>query len=143
MASEYSYPISQTVAENGNLIFLEGTRSCKKGNIFHRDASGVFRLKGSSGCGRAVYRAIFDGNIAVATGGTAGAISISLAVDGETANNAVAIVTPAAVGDFFNVSVSTFVEIPCGCCATVAVENTSDGNAIDVTNANIIFDRIA
>lgn len=143
MASEYSYPILQTVAENGNILFFEGTRSCKKGNIYHRDASGVFRLKGSAGCGKAVYRVTFDGNIAVATGGTAGAISVSIAVDGEIVNNAVAIVTPAAVGDYFNVSVSTFVEIPCGCCATVSAANTSNGNAIDVTNANIIFDRIA
>lgn len=35
--------------------------------------------------------------------------------------------------------------LPCdnGCCVTVSVENISDGTAIDVTNANIIFDRIA
>ena len=85
----------------------------------------------------------FDANIAVADGGTVGEISVSLVIDGEPVGNAVAIVTPAAVGDFFNVSISTFVDIPCGCCASVAVENTSTGTAIDVQNANIIFDRVA
>lgn len=143
MASEYSYPLLQTVAEDANVLFLDGVRACRKGNVFHRDSSGVFRLKGSANGCKAVYRVTFDGNIAVATGGTVGAISVSLTVDGEAANNAVAVVTPAAIGDFFNVSISTFVEIPCGCCATVAVENSSDGTAIDVINANIIFDRIA
>ena len=67
----------------------------------------------------------------------------ALQEDGETIGNAVAIVTPATIGDFFNVSLTTFVIIPCGCCVTVSVENTSDGTAIDVENANIIIDRIA
>jgi hypothetical protein len=103
----------------------------------------VFRLKGAGNACKTVYRVTFNANIAVATGGTVGAISIALQEDGETLQNAVATVTPTAIGDFFNVSVSTFIVIPCGCCVTVSVENISDGTAIDVTNANIIFDRVA
>ena len=68
---------------------------------------------------------------------------MALQEDGETLQNAVATVVPAAIGDFFNVSLTTFIVIPCGCCVTVSVENISDGTAIDVTNANIIFDRVA
>lgn len=143
MAAEYSYPLVQTVAEDENIIFLDGDRACKKGYITHRSGSGVFRLKGVSNACKTVYRVTFDANIAVATGGTVGAISVALQEDGETLQNAVATVTPAAIGDFFNVSLSTFITIPCGCCVTVSVENISDGTAIDVTNANIIFDRVA
>lgn len=143
MAAEYSYVPLQTVAEDENILFLDGNRSCRKGFITHRDSSGVFRLKGASNACKTIYRVQFNANIAVATGGTVGPISVALQEDGETLGNAIAVVTPAAVGDFFNVSLSTFISIPCGCCVTVSVENISDGTAIDVTNANIIFDRVA
>ena len=70
-------------------------------------------------------------------------------INKKTLQNAIAVVTPAAVGvpdtlaNFFNVSLTTFIVVPCGCCVTVSVENISDGTAINVTNANIIFDRVA
>ena len=143
MAAEYSYPLVQTVAEDENIIFLDGDRCCKKGYITHRSGSGVFRLKGAGNACKTVYRVTFNANIAVAEGGTVGAISVALQEDGETLQNAVATVVPAAIGDAFNVSLTTFIIIPCGCCVTVSVENISDGTAIDVTNANIIFDRVA
>lgn len=147
--AEYSYPLVQTVAEDENVIFLDGDRCCKKGYITHRSGSGVFRLKGATNGCKAIYRVTFDANIAVAEGGVVGPISVALQEDGETLTNAVTVVTPAAVGvpdtlaNFFNVSLTTFIVIPCGCCVTVSVENTSDGTAIDVANANIIFDRVA
>lgn len=143
MAVEYSYVPLQTVAEEANILFLDGNRACKKGYITHRDSSGVFRLKGANNACKTIYRVSFNANIAVAEGGTVGPISVALQEDGETLGNAVAIVTPAAIGDFFNVSLSTFISIPCGCCVTISVENISDGTAIDVTNANIIIDRVA
>ena len=146
MAAEYSYSLSQIVAEDENILFLDGDRACKKGFVTHRSGAGIFRLKGASNSCKTIYRITFNANIAVAPaadGGVLGAISVALQEDGETLQNAVATVTPAAIGDFFNVSVSTFIVIPCGCCVTVSVENISDGTAIDVANANIIFDRVA
>lgn len=142
MAAEYSYIPIQTVAAGDNLLFMQGDRCCKKGNIQHRDSSGVFFLKGGCGCNRAQYRVTFDGNIALAAGATVGEISVALAINGETIGNAIGRVTPAAVGDYFNVSFSTFIEIPCSCCLTASIENTS-ASAIDVQNANVIFDRVA
>lgn len=141
--AEYSYTLTQTVGSEANILFLDGDRCCRKGYVTHRSGSGVFRLKGASNGMKAIYRVSFNANIAVAAGGTVGPISVGLQEDGETLGNAVAIVTPAAVGDFFNVSIDTFVVIPCGCCVTVSVENITDGTAIDVANANIIFERIA
>lgn len=143
MAAEYSYIPLQTVAEDENILFLDGERSCRKGYITHRSGAGLFRLKGAGNACKTMYRVQFNANIAVADGGTVGPISVALQEDGETLGNAVATVTPAAIGEFFNVSLSTFITIPCGCCVTVSVENISDGTAIDVTNANIIFDRVA
>lgn len=147
MAAEYSAILPQTVAGNSNIVFLDGDRACRKGYITHRSGSGVFRLKGAGNACKTVYRVTFNANIAVAPaadGGVLSAISVAIQEDGETLQNAVATVVPAAIGDAFNVSLTTFIIIPCGCCVTVSVENISDsGSAIDVTSANIIFDRVA
>lgn len=141
--AEYSYVPLQTVDIDENVIFMDGGRACKKGYISHRDSSGIFFLKGASNGCRALYKVDFNANIAIAEGGTVEPISIALTINGETLGNALATVTPAAIGDFFNVSVSTFIDVPCGCCVTVSVENTSETTEIDVTNANIIFERVA
>lgn len=143
MAAEYSYPLAQEVANNNNILFLNGNRACNKGYITHREDSGIFRLKGATNGCKSIYRVTFNGNIAIAAGGTAEPITVALQEDGETVNNAVATVTPAAIGDFFNVSFDTFITIPCGCCVTVSVKNISDTTAIDIRNANIIFSRVA
>ena len=143
MAAEYSAILPQTIAVDENVIFNNGSRACHKGYIQHRDTSGIFFLKGATNGCRAVYRVTFNGNIAIATGGTVEPISVALTINGEALGNATATVTPAAIGDFFNVSITTFIDIPCGCCVTVSVENVSDTTAIDLTNGNIIFDRVA
>ena len=140
--AEYSYPLVQTVAEDENVLFLDGDRACRKGFITHRSGAGVFRLKGANNACKTVFRVTFNANIAVAEGGTVGEISLALQEDGETLQNAVGSTTPAAVGEFNSISFSTFITIPCGCCVTVSVENISD-TEIDVRNANIIFDRVA
>ena len=142
MAAEYSAIPVQTIAVDENVIFANGSRACHKGYIQHRDTSGIFFLKGATNGCRAVYRVTFNGNIAIATGGTVEPISIALTINGEELGNATATGTPAAIGDFFNVSVTTFIDIPCGCCVTVSVENVSYTTAIDISNANIIFDRV-
>jgi len=37
---------------------------------------------------------------------------------------------------------AAFIEVPRGCCVTVAVENTST-QAIDIANSNLIVERVA
>lgn len=141
--AEYSNVVLQTVAVDDNVLFENGTRACRKGFISHRDDSGIFFLKGATNGCKAVYRVTFDGNIAVATdGGTVEPISVALTINGEALGNGTAVASPTVAGAFFNVAISTFIEIPCSCCVTVSVENTS-GTPIDVTNANIIFERVA
>lgn len=143
MAAEYSRIDLQTIAVDENITFMNGSRCCRKGFVQHRDNSGIFFLRGANNGCKAIYKVQFNGNIAIATGGTVEPISIALTINGEELGNATAIVTPAAIGDFFNVSMATFIDVPCGCCVTVSVENTSDTSAIDITNANIIIDRVA
>ena len=143
MAAEYSYPLVQTVAVDENVLFLNGNRCCKKGYIVHNDSSGVFRVKGDPRSCKTIYKVHFNANIAIAEGGTVEPISVALTQNGEVLRNAIATVTPAAIGDFWNVGFETFIELPCGCCDTLSIENISATTAIDVINANIIIDRIA
>ena len=143
MAVEYNFIPTQSVDVDENILFLNGNRCCKKGLIMHNDSSGVFRVKGVSNCCKTIYKVHFNANIAIATGGTVEPISVALTQNGEVLRNAVATVTPAAIGDFFNVSLETFIELPCGCCDTITVRNISETTAIDVINANIIIDRVA
>ena len=148
MASEYSYPLAQTVAVNENIVFLNGDRCCKKGFIVHNDASGVFRLKGiCKNCApRAIYKVNFHANVAGAPadeGGVLEPIIVALSQNGETARNTVSVVAPAAIGDQWVINFETLIELPCGCCDTISVRNISATTAIEVENANILFERIA
>ena len=148
MAAEYSYPLTQNVAVNENIVFLNGDRCCKKGFIVHNDSSGVFRLIGiCKNCApRAIYKVNFHANVAVAPaadGGVLEPVTLALTQNGEVLRNTVSVVTPAAIGDQWVVNFETLIELPCGCCDTISVRNISATTAIEVENANILFERIA
>lgn len=129
------------VAAGQNLPLTETT--VKGGNcITHREGAGIVTLRGITNQCRARYRVSFGANIAIPDGGTVGAISIALAIAGEPLNSATAIVTPAAAGGYFNVFTAAFIDVPRGCCITIAVENTST-QAINIANSNLIAERVA
>lgn len=139
--AEYTAVSSQNVAANGNVVF---TNTAVKGSncIQHREGSGIVTLRGITNQCRARYFVDFSANIAVPTGGTAGAISLAIAISGEPVLSSQMISTPAAVAQFNNVSTGIYVDVPKGCCANIAVENTS-GVAIDVANATLVVTREA
>jgi hypothetical protein len=148
MAAEYSYPLTQTVAVDENILFLNGDRCCRKGFIVHSDASGVFRLKGiCKNCAtRAIYKVNFHANVAVAQaadGGVLEPVTLALVQNGEVQQNTVSTVTPVAIGDLWVISFETLIELPCGCCDTIAVRNISESTSITAQNSNILFERIA
>lgn len=140
--AEYSNVAIQLVEPDANVLFSESPYVSSNGYIYHRDGAGIFRLKGVTNQCRALYKVTFGGNIAVPTGEAVGDISIALAIDGEALGASTAIVTPAAVENYFNVFVAAYVPVERGCCVTVSVENTSD-IPINVQNANVIIERIA
>lgn len=138
--AEYTAAALQAVPAGQNVLLTEtAVPGCC--NIKHREGAGNITLGGFKDFNIPRYRVTFNANIAVPTGGTVEAISIALAVDGEPLAASTAIVTPAAVEEFFNVSVSAIIAVPCECCATVAVENTST-QIINVQNANVIVEKI-
>lgn len=148
MAVELTAVLPQTVAYGQNVLFTETPVRCNKGYVVHRDGAGIVTLRGiTNGNCFARYHVSFGGNIAIATGDVA-PISVALSIDGEALPSTTMTVTPAAVGDFFNVSNTTFVDVPRGCCVTISVENVSVTDAgatipVDVANANLVIERVA
>lgn len=139
--AEFTNASTALVAAGQNVPLTE-TAVAGNCSIVHREGAGIVTLRGLTNQCRARYRVSFGANIAIPTGGTVEAISLALAVNGEPLVSATAVVTPAAVGDYGNIFVSANVDVPRGCCLTVAAENIS-GQAINVANANMIVERVA
>ena len=151
MAEYVSYQNPQTVAPDQNVLLIDSI-PCNKGYVIHRKGSGILTLRGiTNGCARfARYQVTFNGNIAIPTDGTVGAIATAFALDGEELQSSRAIVTPAAVEQYFNVTNTAIVTVPAGCCTTLAVENVNAGvgedidiQAISVADGNLTVQRIA
>ena len=155
MACEFLYNPVQDVALNAPILF-DTSIPCSRGNVYHEGNTGNFILKGSSTnnscCNRfAQYQVTFNGNIAIPEGGTVGAIAVALAVNGEPRLTSRAIVTPAAVEEYGNVTSTAIIKVPRCCCFSLSVDSvpaTSDPTVtpapvIEVQNANLTITRIA
>lgn len=152
--SEYiqSPGTAQNVPFGQNLLLVDSI-PCPRGYVIHRNGSGILTLRGiATGCNQfARYQVTFNGNIAIPTSGTVAAIATALAIDGEPLQSSRAIVTPAAVEQYFNVTNTAIITVPKGCCYTVAVENVnagvgdviSDEQTISVADGNLVVSRIA
>ena len=131
----------QTVATAANVQFTdEVVGGCN--SILHRDGSGLVTLRGITNQCRARFKAFFSGNIAIPTGGTVGAISLALSINGEPVASTTMIQTPAAVEEYSNVASAVYIDVPAGCCVTISVRNTSTDDIL-VQNANLILERVA
>lgn len=151
--AEYTYNDVQLI-QPGSPALLNTAIGCNKGYVIHRPGSGILTLKGAvnNQCsGFARYRVMFDGNIAVPEGGTAGEIQLALAIGGEVVPTSIAAATPAAVNQYWNVSGFAIIDVPRGCCYTVAVENasvsadpaTTPAPALNLRNLNVEVSRMA
>ncbi len=139
--AEYTNANVAAVAAGQNVPFTE-TAVSGSPCIVHREGAGIVTLRGLTNQCRARFKVSFGGNIAIPTDGTVAAISVALAVNGEPLTSAAGIATPAAVEQYSNIYVAAHIDVPRGCCLTVAVENTSD-QTINIANANLIVERTA
>lgn len=148
--AEYLANAVQTV-NIGEPVIFTASIPCTKGYVYHEDETGIFTLRGivNNPCASfARYQVTFNGNIAVPTGGTVGPIAVAIAVSGEPRVTSRAIVTPAAVEEYSNVTSTAIITVPKGCCFNMSVEavNAEPGAAttsIEVQNANLVVTRIA
>ena len=149
--AEYLANATQLVSLNQPIIF-SASIPCSNGYIIHEDETGIFILRGATPNCFARYQVTFNGNIAVPTGGTVGPIAVSIAVNGEPRLTSRAIVTPAAVEDYSNVTSTAIVTVPKGCCFSISVRAVSGlvddeagtaAPAINITNSNLVITRVA
>lgn len=148
--AEYLFNPVQAVALNQPALF-ESSIPCNRGNVYHEDGTGIFILRGNTCNCFARYQVTFNGNIAIPTGGTVGAIAVALAVNGEARPTSRAIFTPAAVDDYGNVTSTAIVTVPKGCCFSLslrAVPASEDpavipAPVINLQNANLVINRVA
>ena len=154
MACEFLYNPVQTVALNAPILF-DTSIPCKRGFVYHENNTGNFILKGAvnnNSCNNfATYQVTFNGNVALPEGGDVTPIAIALAVNGEPRLTSRAIFTPAAVGDFGNLTSTAIIKVPRCCCFSLSVDSvpaTTDPTVtpaplIEVQNANLTIARIA
>lgn len=149
--SEFLFNEPQPVSLNQAAVF-NSSIPCNRGNVFHADGTGNFILRGNTPNCFARYQVVFNGNIALPEGGTTvGPIAVAISVNGETRLTSRAIVTPAAVEEYFNVTSTAIITVPRGCCFNVSLRNVpasedptvTPAPVIDIQNANLIINRIA
>lgn len=149
--AEYLANSVQNVALNSPVLF-SASIPCQKGYVYHEDETGIFILRGITPNCFARYQVTYNGNIAIPTGGEVTPIAIALTVNGEPRLTSRAIITPAAVDEYGNVTSTAIITVPRGCCLNVAVryvDATVDDPAvtptptIEVQNSNLVINRIA
>ena len=142
--AEFAENALQTVAVNGNFLLTDATvpYSFPYGSVMHRDGSGLITLRGNSRNRFSAYRVTYSSNIAIPADGTVEPISFAIGLNGETLATSTAIVTPAAVSNFWHVSDTTDVLVPNGCCVQISLKNIST-QAIEAQNTNLTIERLA
>lgn len=124
MAEYLTRDTVETVALNSAIPFIDSI-SCKKGYVFHQSGTGIFILRGivnnSNAC-FARYNVEFTGNIAIPEGGAVTPIATAIVVSGEAREGSRSIFTPAVADEYGNVTSRATIDVPKGCCFTVAVE---------------------
>ena len=156
MACEFLYNEVQSVSLNGPVLFRTSI-PCNRGNVYHESETGNFILRGANAnnncnCNQyAHYQVTFNGNIAIPEGGTVTPIAVALTVNGEPRLTSRAIFTPAAVGDYGNVTSTAIIKVPRCCCFSLSVDAVpasadpivTPAPVIEVQNANLTIARIA
>lgn len=153
MAAEYLANAVQDVALNAPVQFTASI-PCTKGYVYHEDETGIFILRGivNNACARfATYQVTYNGNIAIPEGGTVGAIAVAITVNGEPRLTSRAIITPAAVEEYGNVTSTAIIQVPRGCCFSLSVDavpattdpTVTPAPVIKVQNSNLVINRIA
>lgn len=124
----YLTSADQNVALNGTFPFDVVSIPCNNGNVIPL-TTGVLSLRGRTSNKFARYLVTVQGNVAIPTGGAVTPLAVGITINGIVIPESVAIVTPAAVGDYWHVNTSIPITVPSGCCVSVSaayVDATED-----------------
>lgn len=148
--AEYGYNAVQNVSLNQPLIF-NSSIPCNRGLVLHDDETGNFILRGNTPNCFARFQVVYNGNIAIPTGGAVTPIAVAIAVNGDARPTSRAIFVPATVDTYGNVTSTAIITVPKGCCFNLSVRYvTADEDpatvptpVIEVQNSNLTIARIA
>lgn len=129
--AEYAITQLQSVALNQAAVFTTVNPCFFASTEFFENGTGNFLLRGvvpNPFRPVAVYRVSFNGNIALPEGATVVPIAVGITVDGEVRPGSIAIVTPAAAEEFWNVSSSARIIVPRGSSLSVSLRNVTPPN---------------
>ena len=136
--AEFTSTIQQVAAGQNAIL---DTDVIKSRCVSHRTGSGLICVENSGcDCRPARYKIFVKANIAIPTGGTVGAISLGIALNGEIVQSSIATVTPAAVGDEFSVATEEIINAG-KCPVNIAVRNPNT-QTIQVSDLVVIVERI-
>lgn len=150
--AEYVTTTDALVALNNTIPFNSVSIPCNAGNVDPL-AVGILNLRGKT-CNRfARYNVRVQANVQIPTGGAVTPIALGIAVNGAIIPESVAIVTPAAVEQYWHINIEQPITVPAGCCVSVSAvyaDGTEDDPAVTPTpsitvrrNASITVERIA
>lgn len=136
--AEFTSTIQQVAAGQNAVLDNDVIRSrC----VSHRTGSGIICVDNSGcDCKPARYKVFVKANISIPTGGTVGAISLGIALNGEIVQSSIATVTPAAVGDEFSVATEEIINAG-KCPVNIAVRNPNT-QTIQISDLTVIVERI-
>lgn len=145
--AEYIADSPVTVSLN-NAIPFNASIPCTNGGIYHDDGSGIFILRGITNNCFARYIVTFNGNVSIPEDGEAVVpISIGITENGEVREESIATYSPADVDTLGNLTSTTSITVPRGCCFTVAVRYVSTeadpAPSINVSNGSVRITRTA
>ena len=136
--AEFTSTIQQVAAGQNAVLDNDVIRSrC----VSHRTGSGLICVDNSGcDCKPARYKVFVKANISIPTGGTVGAISLGIALNGEIVQSSIATVTPAATGDEFSVATEEIINAG-KCPVNIAVRNPNT-QTIQISDLTVIVERI-
>ena len=150
--ARYITTTDSLVALNGTIPFNSVSIPCNTGNVVPI-VEGILNLKGNTPNKFARYEVTLQGNVQIPTGGAVTPIALGIALNGAVIPENVAIVTPAAVEDYWHINTTVTITVPCGCCLTVSgvyVDGTEDDPATTPTpsvqirrGASLTVNRVA
>lgn len=136
--AEFTSTIQQVAAGQNAIL---DTDVIKSRCVSHRTGSGLICVENSGcDCRPARYKVFVKANISIPTGGTVGAISLGIALNGEIVQSSIATVTPAATGDEFSVATEEIINAG-KCPVNIAVRNPNT-QTIEISNLVVIVERI-
>ena len=136
--AEFTSTIQQVAAGQNAIL---DTYVIKSRCVSHRTGSGLICVENSGcDCRPARYKIFVKANIAIPTGGTVGAISLGIALNGEIVQSSIATVTPAAVLDEFSVATEEIINAG-KCPVNIAVRNPNT-QTIQISDLVVIVERI-